>query len=106
VSGIFIHYDILITLPISRRGAASSSDIDVLLFHPSFKDIPSPLGPKPTGKKAQEKAREESPLLNEAVPLLKKGGILGEELTSGPTKWQGFAKLPGAKDKFCRIDLK
>lgn len=89
----------------SRRGALSSSDMDVILFHPEFTDIP-PSGPKPTGKKAQAKAREESLLLNTAVPLLSKAGILGEELTSGPMKWQGLAKLPGSKNKFCRIDLK
>jgi hypothetical protein len=79
--------------------------MDVLLFHPAFTEIP-PSGPQPTSKKAQAKAREELPLLNEAVQLLRSGGILSEELTSGVTKWQGFAKLPSSEDKYGRADIK
>ncbi|KAG8832601.1 hypothetical protein FRC18_004803 [Serendipita sp. 400] len=54
--------------------------------------------------KEQKKAREESPLLQIAVPALLKAKVLVEPLTSGPAKWQGIAKLETG-EKLCRIDL-
>lgn len=87
-----------------RRGAESSSDVDVLIFHPSYQVIP-PQGQRPTKKAQQKVARDESPLLSLVIPQLTKAGILEEPLTSGPTKWQGLARLDPRVDRLCRIDL-
>ncbi|KAG8824049.1 hypothetical protein FRC19_002672 [Serendipita sp. 401] len=86
-----------------RRGAPSSSDVDVLLFHPDYTQTPQ-AGQHTMSAKEQKKAREESPLLQIAVPALLKAKVLVEPLTSGPAKWQGIAKLETG-EKLCRIDL-
>lgn len=89
----------------SRRGAQSSSDIDVLLFHKDYKSMQSQMS-RVTSKKAAEKAKNQSPLHKFAIPRLLEAGLLSEALTAGPTKWQGLASLMRADDLYCRIDLK
>jgi hypothetical protein len=89
--------------PISRRGASLSADVDVLVFHKDYQTTPQG---RATTKKAQEKARNESPLLSKAVPLLTEAKVLEEPLTSGPAKWQGLVRLEPNADKLCRMDLK
>ncbi|KAG8809826.1 hypothetical protein FRC17_003230 [Serendipita sp. 399] len=86
-----------------RRGASSSSDVDVLLFHPSYTETP-PAGQSPASSKSKKRAKDGSPLLQIAVPALLKAKVLVEPLTSGPTKWQGIANL-GTEERLCRIDL-
>ena len=88
----------------SRRGAPSSSDVDVLVFHKDYQTTHQ--GLRPGSKKAQQKARDESPLLAKVVPLLTKANILKEVLASGPTKWRGLARVHPDSEKICRIDLK
>lgn len=87
-----------------RRGAPSSSDIDILLFHPSMVEARLRSVKAPT-KAQSEKAMKESALLKSAVPALVKAKILGEPLTVGPAKWQGLANLQGTEGRLGRIDL-
>lgn len=82
----------------------SSSDIDILLFHPSMVEARLRSVKAPT-KAQSEKAMKESALLKSAVPALVKAKILGEPLTVGPAKWQGLANLQGTEGRLGRIDL-
>ena len=107
------HFPHLLTIPlqnhtcllISRRGAVTSSDIDIVLFHPSHVHVPTPasLNPKAVHGRygtpfratyPSASARASSPLLQDVVRPLEDRGLLAATLSSGPRKWQGVARLP------------
>ncbi|KAJ3556503.1 hypothetical protein NM688_g1994 [Phlebia brevispora] len=77
-----------------RRGAAESSDIDLILLHPSHVHIPVPT--MSTSKSKKEKAP--SKLTKEVVEPLRRAGIIADSLSSGPLKWQGIVRIPGRNE--------
>ncbi|KAJ7741289.1 hypothetical protein B0H16DRAFT_1464484 [Mycena metata] len=91
-----------------RRGATTSSDIDLIILHPDHVHVPFPSPPDPalvlpTPKKSKSKSRKgngnggpSSLLQADLIPVLEKRGILASTLSSGELKWQGIALLPSA----------
>ncbi|KAJ7022732.1 hypothetical protein C8F04DRAFT_233117 [Mycena alexandri] len=89
-----------------RRGATTSSDIDLIILHPDHVHIPFPAPPDttlavPTPKKSRSRSRKgngnggpSSLLQADLIPVLEKRGILASTLSSGDLKWQGIALLP------------
>lgn len=99
-----------LSLTSSRRGAQSSGDIDVLLLHPSYVNVPIPtitlsksvsanrgrplrFAIAKAGKNANPLFRE-TPLLSDAVWPLQDRGLIAGTLSSGPYKWQGIVRIP------------
>ncbi|THH03917.1 hypothetical protein EW146_g10317 [Bondarzewia mesenterica] len=96
-----------------RRDSSTLSDIDVLLFHPSYIHIPTPRpsaldftrsrsrGKQPhpfnTGRPTVAQ-RQNSPLIQDVVHPLEAAGLLATPLMAGPRKWQGVALLPKKVD--------
>lgn len=91
-----------------RRGAATSSDIDIIILHPNHVHVPVPniSPPKPSLKppprigtsvllfkfiKGEDKM---SPLHTDIVPTLENRGLVAAFLTKGPRKWQGIVRVP------------
>lgn len=122
-------------LSVSRRGAPTSGDMDVILFHPSHVHIPIPQEPPPGSKttvsgkanttKMTKAERLSSMLLNDVVKPLETTGLIAATLSSGVKKWQGVVRIPerdeygkwgnrskrvkqveGNKGVFRRMDLK
>ena len=89
---------------ISRRGAPTSGDMDVILFHPSHVHVPIPQEPPPSSKttvprkvatnKPTNAERASSMLLNDVVKPLEKTGLIAATLSSGVKKWQGVVRIP------------
>lgn len=96
----------------SRRGVADLPDIDIVLFHPTYTDIPTPLAPSPhelaahtenTGENARRGRPSRVPapsgpartlLLDGVITPLRDAGLLVADLNHKPVKWQGFARIP------------
>ncbi|KAJ7160060.1 hypothetical protein C8R46DRAFT_1106854 [Mycena filopes] len=90
-----------------RRGAATSSDIDLILLHPDHVHVPFPAPPPNafSGPATPKKTRarkgngngngsRSSLLQSDVVPTLEARGILAATLSGGDLKWQGIALLP------------
>lgn len=82
----------------SRRGTRTSSDIDIMLLHPSHVHIPTPELKRSSrngtpGLKKRSAVRD-SPLRIEVLQRLVRTGIIAETLSEGPQKWQGVARIP------------
>ncbi|EIW74677.1 Nucleotidyltransferase [Coniophora puteana RWD-64-598 SS2] len=101
-----------------RRGAPASSDIDILLFHPSITDIPPPPPPSnsaPSSSPTKRKDRQPKPAppdhsvdpgphqtskskstvkLNDVLTELTRRGLLVATMSSGARRWQGIARVP------------
>ncbi|KII90625.1 hypothetical protein PLICRDRAFT_157876 [Plicaturopsis crispa FD-325 SS-3] len=90
-----------------RRGAPTSEDIDIVLFHPSHVHVPTPSASSKiatTNRGRQTIAfrtaytrlaqRSESPLLQEVVEPLRERGLMADTLSCGVRKWQGVVMLP------------
>ncbi|OCH92627.1 Nucleotidyltransferase [Obba rivulosa] len=88
-----------------RRESPTSSDVDVLVFHPSYVHIPTPShgppsgynnGRLPTPQRSRTKpAERNASLLQQGVvqPLIDRGLIAGS-LSVGPSKWRGLVLVP------------
>ncbi|KAK0202054.1 hypothetical protein DFS33DRAFT_1351717, partial [Desarmillaria ectypa] len=91
-----------------RRNFPFSSEIDLILLHPSFNIIPLPPPPDKTlrfprkgradkvyGKYAQKQFGSKSPLLTTVIPTLKVQGLIAKEVKmSGADKWDGIVRVP------------
>ncbi|KAJ7079734.1 hypothetical protein B0H15DRAFT_857858 [Mycena belliarum] len=81
-----------------RRGAPSSSDIDLILLHPEHVHVPVPTGPPSkisnTPSRKRNGALPASLLQAEVVPSLQARGLLAAEISSGALKWQGIVLVP------------
>ncbi|KAL0960788.1 hypothetical protein HGRIS_005809 [Hohenbuehelia grisea] len=104
-----------------RRGAKTSSDIDIILLHPSHVHVPTPSIPpsaiqttiastsdaethsfapkkKARGKASSKLAASKSPLLPDVVEPLYSRGLLAATISAGPHKWQGITLVPDSAD--------
>ena len=80
----------LLTPNLSRRGSPTSSDIDIILLHPSHVHIPVP-----DQKRSREKTdKTPSMLQQDVLEPLRRSGIIADTLTLGPLKWQGMVRIP------------
>ena len=104
-----------LTCRCSRRGLSTSTDIDIIAFHPSYVYVPLP-GEKPTeaaeplrsSKRGRPPKRNGSggkqkastvPLLRESIlSPLEHSGVIAATLSEGPRKWQGIVRIPGNGD--------
>lgn len=104
-------------LALSRRGASHSSEIDLLLFHPSYMSIPVPNAPSPflpvpknnpKGRRpgafygASPAARSDpfaKALQSDIIAPLIAKGFLAAQLVGGSSKWQGVVRLPDKQGK-------
>ncbi|KAJ7274211.1 hypothetical protein C8J57DRAFT_1314939 [Mycena rebaudengoi] len=79
-----------------RRGAPSSSDIDLIILHPNHIHVPFPAAPpSATGSVPKRQSPVPESLLQlEVVPALTLRGILAATLSSGDLKWQGIVLVP------------
>ncbi|KAJ6508354.1 hypothetical protein C8R45DRAFT_967146 [Mycena sanguinolenta] len=85
-----------------RRGAPTSSDIDLILLHPDHVHVPFPTvlpshikaPPAIRTRKKPNGTRPSSVLHDDAVPILQSRGIIAATLSSGDLKWQGIVRLP------------
>ncbi|KAJ7643815.1 hypothetical protein FB45DRAFT_783427 [Roridomyces roridus] len=82
-----------------RRDASTSSDIDIIIFHPDHVHVPAPTGTPLTVSTAASKGPKRSLpmpslLRTEVIVALKSRGLLAATLSSGELKWQGIALLP------------
>ncbi|KAG7445700.1 Nucleotidyltransferase [Guyanagaster necrorhizus] len=91
-----------------RRDFPFSSEIDLILLHPSFNIAPVPPPPETTlkfprkgraekvyGKCAQKQFGSKSPLLNTVIPTLKVQGLIVQEVKmSGGDNWDGIVRVP------------
>ena len=84
-----------LTLNLSRRGSPTSSDIDIILLHPSHVHIPVPDQKRPQGKAE----KDSSMLQQDVLEPLRRSGIIADTLTSGPLKWQGMVRIPQRDDE-------
>ncbi|KAJ7780718.1 hypothetical protein DFH07DRAFT_793172 [Mycena maculata] len=85
-----------------RRGAATSSDIDLIILHPDHVHVPVPLGtPSKVSTVSATKRNGALPaslLQSEVVPALQTRGILAAAMSSGDLKWQGIVLVPEPTD--------
>ncbi|KAF9492013.1 Nucleotidyltransferase [Pleurotus eryngii] len=105
-----------------RRGAPTSSSIDIMILHPSHVHIPTPAPFTPASKKQHrsqfvfhttpptKSSRANSPLLTHVVPSLQDRGLVAVALSSGPQTWQGIALVPdgengGREDRQKRLQM-
>ncbi|KAK0464212.1 uncharacterized protein EV420DRAFT_1328038 [Desarmillaria tabescens] len=92
-----------------RRNFPFSSEIDLILLHPSFDIAPQPPPPpekalqfprkgraeKVYGRYAQKQFGSKSPLLTTVIPTLKVQGLIAKEVKmSGGDKWDGIVRVP------------
>lgn len=88
-----------------RRESPTSSDVDVLLFHPSYVHIPTPTqgppstyrggrAPSPSHPKTKAAERDTSLLHEEVVQPLVDRGLISGTLSSGTSKWRGVVLVP------------
>ncbi|KAJ6584049.1 hypothetical protein DFH09DRAFT_1075657 [Mycena vulgaris] len=81
-----------------RRGAPSSSDIDLIILHPDHVHVPVPVGtPSKISSSTPRKRSAALPaslLQVEVVSALQTRGLLAAALSSGDLKWQGVVLLP------------
>ncbi|KAJ7486199.1 hypothetical protein B0H11DRAFT_1721942 [Mycena galericulata] len=78
-----------------RRGADTSSDIDLIVLHPEHVHVPFPVGTP--AKITSSKRHIDLPLSVlqlELVPALTSRGILAAAMSSGGLKWQGIVFIP------------
>ncbi|EMD39782.1 DNA polymerase IV [Gelatoporia subvermispora B] len=92
-----------------RRESPTSSDVDVLIFHPSYVHIPTPAQGPPSGyvggrppsphRSKTKTAKRDTTLLQQEVvqPLIDRGLIAGT-LSSGTSKWRGVVLVPSRVD--------
>lgn len=93
------------TLSCSRRGSETCSDIDIILFHPSYVHVPVP-GEKPV-KLSSNSRDAESPTRQKTINLLKESvinplkeqGIIAATLTGASQKWQGIVRIPNVRER-------
>lgn len=80
----------------SRRGSTTSSDIDIMLLHPSHVHIPTPNIKQPPPPKSSGATNDKlaAPLVSEVLEPLKRIGIIADTLSMGPKKWQGVVRVP------------
>ncbi|KAK0441644.1 hypothetical protein EV421DRAFT_633747 [Armillaria borealis] len=91
-----------------RRNFPFSSEIDLIVLHPSFNVAPFPPPPekilqfprkgraeKVYGIYAQKQFGSKSPLLTTVIPTLKVQGLIAREVKmSGGDKWDGIVRVP------------
>ncbi|KAJ6611427.1 hypothetical protein B0H10DRAFT_2056629 [Mycena sp. CBHHK59/15] len=86
-----------------RRGAPTSSDIDLIILHPDHVHVPVPKVPpsaeiSTTAVPRQRYSPTQSSILQlEVVPALQARGILAATLWNGALKWQGIVLIPGSE---------
>ncbi|KAH7909820.1 hypothetical protein BJ138DRAFT_1154374 [Hygrophoropsis aurantiaca] len=92
-----------------RRGASSSPDIEMLIFHPSHVHVPTP--PPPAGESPKRRATtvfrnsytpvreaQNSLLLRDVIAPLENKGLIAATSISGSKKWQGIVRIPEMVD--------
>ncbi|KAJ7701481.1 hypothetical protein B0H17DRAFT_1195267 [Mycena rosella] len=80
-----------------RRGAATSSDIDLIVLHPDHVHVPVPIGTPAKISSATRKRNGALPpslMQTEVGPALLTRGLLAAALSNGDLKWQGIVLLP------------
>ncbi|KAJ6504614.1 hypothetical protein C8R47DRAFT_1102923 [Mycena vitilis] len=82
-----------------RRGAPSSSDIDLIVLHPDHVHVPFPtIFPPhieiPPGTPKRKNGTRPPSVLEDAIMLLESRGIIAATLKNGDLKWHGMALLP------------
>jgi DNA polymerase beta len=115
----FCHHAHWSQLYFSRRGANTSSDMDVVLFHPSYVHIPTPSTTLLTNARQSRKRADRSSdtnrnktstssngngnsastqLLADVVLSLEGSGLVAATFASGPRRWQGIVRVPQQLD--------
>nr|GAT49328.1 DNA polymerase IV [Mycena chlorophos] len=72
-----------------RRGYPDSSDIDLVVLHPTHVHVPFP-----DRRRGAPKRDAKTVLQSNMLPALTERGILAATLSSGNLKWQGIVRIP------------
>lgn len=98
---------------LSRRGLATSGDIDLIVFHPSYSYVPqpseklhsasSPLSLSSSSSRARRRTGKEAitssqnaqstTLRREILAPLERAGLISETLSESPNRWQGIVRV-------------
>ena len=90
----------------SRRGSPTSSDMDLIFFHPDHVHVPMPPLPKAASSPESRKSNafrgkyvpvndlDNSILLQDVVRPLGAAGFIADTLSSGARMWKGIVRLP------------
>ncbi|KAF9464116.1 hypothetical protein BDZ94DRAFT_1162537 [Collybia nuda] len=107
-------YDVIITGSY-RRGAETSTDIELVIMHPNHVFVPVPETP-PNGPPesrirkiinktsfVNREIRSTSPLFSDLVPVLQDRGLVADNISSGIRRWQGIVRVPEKNEngKWC-----
>ncbi|KAF8514784.1 hypothetical protein JB92DRAFT_2917792 [Gautieria morchelliformis] len=94
-----------------RRGQPTSSDIDILLFHPSYTKVPTFASTDTTESRLRHRstkalAHPPPTLLQDYIAPLMQKGLIASALGGGASRWQGLVKIQLENEEVIRrVDI-